>query len=195
MQALLVSDVSWETRSPLRPIFRALVESWMSILVTIQSTVSGDTNPPSSNFSQVGSASKHKQSNKGSQKRTLDDDDHGSSDRDDNNNRRKRQKYYGGIEAKGRQKWACPFYQREPHRYCFETEFGDFRKCARSPGFDQVHRVKSGFYFVRNVILAHHFLGTISISAILRNIVTDAILSSRKKTILQIIEGCRLLVT
>jgi hypothetical protein len=38
--------------------------------------------------------------------------------------------------------WACPFYRREPYRYCVVTRFGDFRKCAKSPGFSSPHRVK-----------------------------------------------------
>jgi hypothetical protein len=36
-------------------------------------------------------------------------------------------------------RWACPYYQREPHRYCQ----GKWRICAKSPGFREVHRVKS----------------------------------------------------
>jgi hypothetical protein len=35
-------------------------------------------------------------------------------------------------------RWACPYYQREPHRYCL----GKWRLCAKSPGFSEVHRVK-----------------------------------------------------
>ena len=34
---------------------------------------------------------------------------------------------------------ACPYYQREPHRYCQ----GKWRLCAKNPGFREVHRVKS----------------------------------------------------
>ena len=36
-------------------------------------------------------------------------------------------------------RWSCPYYQREPHRYCQ----GKWRLCAKSPGFREVHRVKS----------------------------------------------------
>jgi hypothetical protein len=39
-------------------------------------------------------------------------------------------------------RWACPFYQREPHIYCVLTQYGDWRKCAKSPGFQDPHRVK-----------------------------------------------------
>jgi hypothetical protein len=39
-------------------------------------------------------------------------------------------------------RWACPFYQRNPDYYCMKREFGDYRACTRSGGFDQVHRIK-----------------------------------------------------
>jgi hypothetical protein len=141
-QALRINNVPCETVSQLYTIFTGLIETKMSLPTTIQSAAGEDTHPPSSDFSQAGNGLENTQSSKGGQKRTLGDDDKESPERDDNDNRRKRPRLNGGIDARSRQKWACPFYQREPHRYCVETEFGDFRKCARSPGFDQVHRVK-----------------------------------------------------
>jgi hypothetical protein len=80
-----------------------------------------------------------------SKKRAARDGDGESPDTDDEGHHKKR-RLKGESNSKDRRKWACPFYQREPYRYCVETEFGDFRKCARSPGFDQVHRVKSVSY-------------------------------------------------
>jgi len=142
MQALLINNVPYVTVCQLYTTFPNLVKSWISILPTFQSAAAKGTSPPPSNFSQVGSAPENTQSGKSGQKRSLGDDDKEPQERDDINKRRKRPKLDGEIDARSRQKWACPFYQREPHRYCIETEFGDFRKCARSPGFDQVHRVK-----------------------------------------------------
>lgn len=146
MQALFIKNVPWDIASESYTTFTALVASWMSILATSQFAAGGGTPPSSSDVSQDGSAPERTQSSNGGRKRSLGDDDKESPDQDDDNNGRKRQKLHGGIDARSRQKWACPFYQRESHRYCVETEFGDFRKCARSPGFDQVHRVKSGSY-------------------------------------------------
>jgi hypothetical protein len=55
----------------------------------------------------------------------------------------KRQRLLQGEQSTGdRKRWACPFYRREPHLYCIATEFGDFRACAKSPGFSELHRVK-----------------------------------------------------
>jgi len=76
------------------------------------------------------------------QKRSLDEGDEQLPNNEDNNPR-KRQNLHGTLDAESRPMWACPFYKREPHRYCDKTELGDFRKCARSPGFPEVHRVKS----------------------------------------------------
>ena len=141
MQALLMNNVSGQIRSQLHTTLTILIESWVSKLPTSQSAAGEDASLPSLHISQTGSASENTQSSQGGQKRSLGDDDRESPERDDNS-RRKRPKMYGGVTAKSRPKWACPFYQREPHRYCVETEISDFRKCARSPGFDQVHRVK-----------------------------------------------------
>lgn len=74
-------------------------------------------------------------------KRGRDDEDDESGNSGDTGPHKK-QKHNGESNHPFRQKWACPYYQREPHRYCVETDFGDYRKCAKSPGFDQVHRVK-----------------------------------------------------
>ena len=195
MQVLLRNDIPLDTVIQLCTIFAPLVASWMSTLATSQSAAGGGTPPLTSDFSEAGSTQTHTQPSNGGQKRTLGDDDKESPDQDDDNNRRKRQKLYGGIDAGSRQKWACPYYQREPHRYCVETEFGDFRKCARSPGFDQVHRVKSECYVASTWSLANKLLGTIFISAIPRTTVTDAMLPSREKMILRTIDGCLLPVT
>jgi len=146
MHALLINDLPWNAVSRLYTTFMALVDSWMSTMAIFQCAADGGTPPVPSDASQAGSAPEHTQSSNGGRKRTLGDDDKELPGQDADNNRRKRQKLHGEIDARSRQKWACPYYQREPHRYCVETEFGDFRKCARSPGFDQVHRVKSGCY-------------------------------------------------
>jgi len=125
----------------------ALFESWRSQLAPSKHAADGDM-PSSFNFSQSEGNSEHPASNSSSQKRRMVEDDAQSPDGGDNNdnNPRKRQKDFGGLDVGGRQKWACPYYQREPHRYCVETELGDFRKCAKSPGFVQVHRVKDHIY-------------------------------------------------
>jgi hypothetical protein len=120
---------------------RALFESWASQLASSTHTANGDTSS-SFNFSQAGGNSERTTSNSRSQKRPLDEDDEEPSNNGDNNPR-KRQNLNGTLDAECRRTWACPFYQREPHRYCDITELGDFRKCAKSPGFVELHRVKS----------------------------------------------------
>jgi hypothetical protein len=45
--------------------------------------------------------------------------------------------------AQNERGWACPFYARDPEKYCAQGEFADYRRCSRSPGFQSdVHRVK-----------------------------------------------------
>jgi hypothetical protein len=130
-QALCINSVPCEKVSQLYTMFTGLIETRMSLPPTVQSAAGEDTHPPSSDVSQAGNGLVNTQPSKGGQKRTLGDDDKESPERDDNNNRRKRPRLYGGIDVRSRQKRACPFYQREPHQYCVETELGDFRKCAR----------------------------------------------------------------
>ncbi|KAH0559336.1 hypothetical protein GP486_004144 [Trichoglossum hirsutum] len=76
------------------------------------------------------------------EKRRLPDGSESPGDGNEGEGNRKRlnldSNYQGGLVRR----WACPFYQRSPHRYCVQTEYGDFRKCAKSPGFREVHRVK-----------------------------------------------------
>jgi hypothetical protein len=120
--------------------FEAVVESWV-LQHNPSEFATGDEKTPSFNFSQSADSFHHTSSKNSGQKRKQDENGEQSPDRGDNNPR-KRQKLYGGMDMADGLKWACPFYQREPERYCVETEFGDFRKCAKSPGFSQVHRVK-----------------------------------------------------
>ncbi|KAE9371696.1 hypothetical protein N431DRAFT_467857 [Stipitochalara longipes BDJ] len=119
---------------------RVLFESWASQLTSSTYAAEGDTSS-SFNFSQAGGNSERTTSNSRSQKRPLDEEDEQPPNNGDNNTR-KRQNLYGTLDGECRPMWACPFYRREPHRYCDITELGDFRKCAKSPGFPELHRVK-----------------------------------------------------
>ena len=123
-------------------VFEAFVISWVFQHTPSNFASGGETPPPSFSPPRIESSSRHTASKSSGQKRAQDEDDEESPDRSGDNNPPKRQKVYDGMDAGCRQKWACPFYQREPERYCVETEFGDFRKCSKSPGFNQVHRVK-----------------------------------------------------
>jgi hypothetical protein len=133
-----LGDLPRETAAKTLGAVRTLFDSWSSQLA---SSADGDSSS-SFNFSQVGGNSERTISTSRGQKRPLDEDDEQPPNNDDNNPR-KRQNLHGTLETESRPMWACPFYQREPHRYCDKTELGDFRKCARSPGFPEVHRVKS----------------------------------------------------
>jgi hypothetical protein len=75
-------------------------------------------------------------------KRALEDGSEHSGDEGDGDESRKRKKLQSKCHPEPLLRWACPFYQRSPHHFCVETEYGDFRKCAKSPGFSGVHRVK-----------------------------------------------------
>lgn len=92
-----------------------------------------------------GSPIEHPSSSGGGKKRPLRDGSESPGDGDDDKDGdeiRKRPKLnFQGQEDIGL-RWACPYYQRSPHDYCVETEYGDYRKCAKSPGFNGVHRVK-----------------------------------------------------
>jgi hypothetical protein len=121
------------------------------------------------------------QSKSDSQKRRQDENGEKSPDRGDNNPR-KRQKLYGGLDMGEGPKWACPFYQREPERYCVETELSDFRKCAKSPGFPQVHRVKYVYCVTVRWLKLIYPPGNTFTSAILRSTVIGATLSLGRRT-------------
>ncbi|RDW85220.1 hypothetical protein BP6252_02810 [Coleophoma cylindrospora] len=118
----------------------SLFESWITLLATSQQASPNATSSGSFSHSQ-GESTAENSNSASNGKRRGPHDEQDEFRNSDNNERGKRQKVNGDCNAGARQKWACPYYQREPHRYCVETEFGDFRKCARSPGFDQVHRV------------------------------------------------------
>jgi len=60
----------------------------------------------------------------------------------DGDGNRKRPRKSPSSPGRSGKRWACPYYLRDPHKYCVESEFGDYRKCSKSPGFGEVHRVK-----------------------------------------------------
>jgi hypothetical protein len=80
----------------------------------------------------------------GSGQKRLSDDGSGYSNPSGNSGdgKRKRPRNVSQTPSGSMRKWACPYYQRDPHSYCVEGDFGDYRKCSRSPGFSEVHRVK-----------------------------------------------------
>ncbi len=80
----------------------------------------------------------------GSVPKRLSDDGSGYSNPSDNSGdgKRKRPRNISQTTLEPMRRWACPYYQRDPHFYCVAGDFGDYRKCSRSPGFSEVHRVK-----------------------------------------------------
>jgi hypothetical protein len=130
---------------PLLNPLTALFKSKVYALTAVQLASNSTSASGSFDSARYGCAPESSKSISNSKKRASRDGDGESPDTDDEGHHKKR-KLNGESNTKDRRKWACPFYQREPYRYCIETEFGDFRKCARSPGFDQVHRVKSVYY-------------------------------------------------
>lgn len=136
--SLLPNDIS----TKILAVIASLFQLWISQFSPFNYTVDGGTYSTIS-FSQVEEGSKHTASSNINQKRLLDEDDkYPPDDNDDDNDPRKKQKLSEKLDEGHCQMWACPYYQREPHRYCVRTELGDFRKCAKSPGFSDVHRVK-----------------------------------------------------
>jgi hypothetical protein len=130
---------------PLLTSLTALFESKIYALTAVQPTANSTSASGSFDSARYECAPEGSKSVSNSKKRASRDGDSEPPDTDDEG-RRKKRKLRKESNTKDRRKWACPFYQREPYRYCVETEFGDFRKCARSPGFDLVHRVKSVYY-------------------------------------------------
>jgi len=100
---------------------------------------------PSSSTSQNPQRNTHTPTNStGSVQKRLSDDGSGYSDPSGNSGdgKRKRPRNVSQTPSGSTRKWACPYYQRDPHSYCVVGDFGDYRKCSRSPGFSEVHRVK-----------------------------------------------------
>jgi hypothetical protein len=103
------------------------------------------TSPQSQTNGSAGSSTEHIYSSSSRKKRSLRDGNESPGDGDDDENgdeTRKRLRLSSQAQENIAPRWACPFYQRSPHHYCIETEYGDYRKCAKSPGFSGVHRVK-----------------------------------------------------
>jgi hypothetical protein len=162
-------------------VFEDVVESWVLQHTPSSEFATGDGTTPSFNFSQNEGGSHYTSSKSDSKKRRQDENGEQSPDRGDNNPR-KRQKLYSGLDVGEGPKWACPFYQREPERYCVETEFGDFRNCAKSPGFVQVHRVKYVYCITVRWLKLIYPPGNTFTSAILRSTVIGAMLSLGQRT-------------
>lgn len=130
---------------PLLTSLAALFESKAYALAAVQPAANSTSASGSFDSARYGCTPEGSKLVSNSKKRASRDGDGEPPDTDDEG-RRKKRKLKEEPNTKDRRKWACPFYQRKPYQYCVETEFGDFRKCARSPGFDQVHRVKSVYY-------------------------------------------------
>jgi hypothetical protein len=106
---------------------------------------SSSTPPQSQGNGSAESSTEHASSSGSGKKRPLRDGSESPGDGDNDKNgdeTRKCLRLNSQNQEDMALRWACPFYQRSPHRYCVETEYGDYRKCAKSPGFSGVHRVK-----------------------------------------------------
>jgi hypothetical protein len=132
----------------LLPSLTALLWSYRDRLAAVQAVqaVADGAISSGSYRPQGGSGSENSKSNFNNKKRGFEEGDDNSSHIGDKDHS-KRRKSNEASSLQGRRGWACPYYQREPHNYCVQTGFGDFRKCARSPGFKEVHRVKSVYCF------------------------------------------------
>jgi hypothetical protein len=138
-----------EISQPLTRDLTLLFDSW-----AVDGSLERPSHPPSSSSStpprsqangSAGSSTEHTSSSGSGKKRPLRNGDESPEDGDDDKNgdeTRKRLRLSSQSQEDIALRWACPFYQRSPHHYCVETEYGDYRKCAKSPGFSGVHRVK-----------------------------------------------------
>jgi hypothetical protein len=117
-----------------------LAEFWLGVHGAVQCPLRPSETPQSSDFDAAGNSLTPSSSSKsGERKRASSDGDGSSPPGDGGDGRRKRFKTRPEPQPQeSNRRWACPFYQREPHRYCL----GKWRLCAKSPGFREVHRVK-----------------------------------------------------
>lgn len=120
-----------------------LAEFWLGVHRAVQCPLRPSEAPQSSDFNAAGNSLRPSSSSKsGERKRAFSDGNGSSPPGDGGDDRRKRFKTRPDPQqAESNRRWACPFYQREPHRYCL----GKWRLCAKSPGFREVHRVKSAY--------------------------------------------------
>lgn len=137
-----------EILQPLTRDLTALFDSWAasrSIERYSHPSSSPSTPPRSQSNGSSGSSIEHPSSSGSEKKRPLRDGSESPGDGDDDKDGDEARKRLR-LNSQGREdiglRWACPYYQRSPHDYCVETEYGDYRKCAKSPGFNGVHRVK-----------------------------------------------------
>jgi hypothetical protein len=135
----LPSEISGSLSNELLSLFGI----WLGNRPAYRQIACDDT--PSSSNSQIRPGNTPTPTNStGSVPKRLSDDGSGYSNPSGNSGdgRRKRPRNTSLTPSVSSRRWACPYYQRDPHSYCVAGDFGDYRKCSRSPGFSQVHRVK-----------------------------------------------------
>lgn len=132
-----------ETASSLGNELLSLFGIWLGNRLPYRQAPCEDT-PSSSNSQNPQGNTPTPTNSTGSVPKRLSDDGSGYSDPSGNSGdgKRKRPRNVSQTPSGPMRRWACPYYQRDPHFYCVAGDFGDYRKCSRSPGFSEVHRVK-----------------------------------------------------
>jgi hypothetical protein len=139
----LLNKLPAEIASSLGNELLSLFGIWLGNRLPYQQ-VPCDGTPSSSNSQNPHGNTPTPTNSTGSVPKRLSDDGSGYSNPSGNSGdgKRKRPRNVSQTPSRSTRKWACPYYQRDPHSYCVLGDFGDYRKCSRSPGFREVHRVK-----------------------------------------------------
>jgi hypothetical protein len=134
----LLDQLPNEISMQLRSRVACLIEAWLSHKNLQRPVHPCENSQPSSSTTVASNLTTTAQTGTGRKRAPSDGDGSSpSGDRGDGNGKRPKARVALQPGSNNR-RWACPYYQREPHRYCL----GEWRLCAKSPGFSQVHRVK-----------------------------------------------------
>ena len=131
-----------ELASTIRSEVSSLFETWLLTYLPIQNAShSGIPSSPESKDTPERLPNEIRD-NGNKRKRSSEERRDGSPGENGDDGGQKRMRKFSSPPKSVVGRWACPYYQKDPHHYCMEGAFADYRKCSKSPGFAEVHRVK-----------------------------------------------------
>lgn len=138
----LLDRLPGDTASSLSNELSTLFRIWLGNRARYKQTPCEGTPSSSNSQNPLGNTPSRTNSTGSGQKRQSDDGNYSNLSGNSEQGNGKRPRNTSRPSSGSTKRWACPYYKRDPHRYCVEGDFGDYRKCSRSPGFSEVHRVK-----------------------------------------------------
>lgn len=130
-----LSTVPSETATILVATLRELFQLWMDKIKSLANLTNVDSTGSSFTINETQHGGNRQSRSSAKRRATSHESDNESSTEDRGRPPAKKKQLGSGKSAAKSKKWACPFYQRDHHRYYKEN-------CAYYPGFENVSRVK-----------------------------------------------------